>query len=361
MKVCRCLRRFGLLTLFGVIAGVACSQEPKKPEIATSVNAQTVYKPLEQTAADKDKVVKEKNAASTAASPKQVAGKGKAQAQGKEKAEEKAKGKVQAQDKKENRGEKVVKDEKVVKGEKQTQVKGKKQAEKPAPSAEAKAASKRTAQAKGKQQQQKKQPQQKEQSKQQPNKKPQQGKQQQNKQQSNKKQQPKKKAPQKDENRRYIALKTNVPFQALSMHNLSVEVQVHEHVTVDFPVTWSISDIEREHAIRGMAFQPEGRWWLDSVGTGHFFGVHFHAAWFNMKWEENRYQTEHRPLLGAGISYGYKLPISTHWGAEFNLGAGYANVKYNTYYNIENGAMLNKRIRHYWGITRAGISLVYRF
>lgn len=334
MKVCRCLRRFGLLTLFGVIAGVACSQEPKKPEIATSVNAQTVYKPLEQTAADKDKVVKEKNAASTAASPKQAAGKGKAQAQGKEKTEEKAKGKVQAQDKKENRGEKVVK------GEKQTQVKGKKQAEKPAPSAEAKAASKRTAQAKGKQQQQKKQP----------NKKPQQNK-----------QQPKKKAPQKDENRRYIALKTNVPFQALSMHNLAVEVQVHEHVTVDFPVTWSISDIEREHAIRGMAFQPEGRWWLDSAGTGHFFGVHFHAAWFNMKWEENRYQTEHRPLLGAGISYGYKLPISTHWGAEFNLGAGYANVKYNTYYNIENGAMLNKRIRHYWGITRAGISLVYRF
>lgn len=328
MKVCRCFRRFGLLVLFVVVAGVACSQEPKKPKIATSANSQVTYKSSEQTAADKDKVAKEKNAAKTTVPKKQVAGKGKAQTKGKAQSKEKA----QAQSNKKNEGEKIVK------GEKQTQVKGKKQAGKPAPSAEAKAAAKRPAQAKGKRQQQTKQ------SKPQQNKKPQ-----------------LKKASKKDENRRYIALKTNVPFQALSMHNLAVEVQVHEHVTVDFPITWSISDIEREHAIRGIAFQPEGRWWLDSAGTGHFFGVHFHAAWFNMKWEENRYQTEHRPLLGAGISYGYKLPISTHWGAEFNLGAGYANVKYNTYYNIENGAMLNKRIRHYWGITRAGISLVYRF
>lgn len=160
---------------------------------------------------------------------------------------------------------------------------------------------------------------------------------------------------------RYIALKTNVPFQVLSVHNLAVEFQVHKHVSIDFPVMWSISDIEREHAVRGIAFQPEGRWWLKKAGTGHFFGLHAHAAWFNLKWEANRYQTEHRPLLGAGISYGYKLPISSHWGAEFSIGAGYANMKYNTYYNIENGAMLNKRIRHYWGITRAGISLVYRF
>lgn len=36
-------------------------------------------------------------------------------------------------------------------------------------------------------------------------------------------------------------------------------------------------------------------------------------------------------------------------------------MKYNTYYNIENGAKLDTRKRNYWGITRAGASLVYRF
>ena len=48
-----------------------------------------------------------------------------------------------------------------------------------------------------------------------------------------------------------------------------------------------------------------------------------------------------RDRLGAGISYGYKLPLSKHWGAEFNLGVGYANMKYNTYYNVDNGAQLD--------------------
>lgn len=160
---------------------------------------------------------------------------------------------------------------------------------------------------------------------------------------------------------RYIALKTNVPFLAVAVQNLALEVELHKHVSLDLPVMWSISDIEREHGLRTIALQPEGRWWLKSVGTGHFFGMHVHAAWFNLKWEDNRYQTGKSPLLGAGVSYGYRLPLSAHWGAEFNIGAGYANMKYNTYYNIENGAQLDTRVRHYWGITRVGLSLVYRF
>lgn len=177
----------------------------------------------------------------------------------------------------------------------------------------------------------------------------------------NKKATVRKKEPKETSGERYIALKTNVPFLAVAVANLGLEVQVHKHVTIDFPVMWSISDIEREHAIRGIAFQPEGRWWLGETGTGHFFGLHTHLAWFNLKWNDHRYQTLKRPLTGVGLSYGYKMTWGEHWGAEFNIGAGYANVKYNTYYNIENGAPLGTRIRHYWGITRAGISLVYRF
>lgn len=160
----------------------------------------------------------------------------------------------------------------------------------------------------------------------------------------------------------YIALKTNLPFDAVGIQNLSLEVQVHKHITVDFPVMWSIGDIEREHGLKAIAFQPEGRWWLKSAGEGgHFFGIHAHAAWFNLKWGDTRYQTGKRPLLGAGVGYGYRLPMGTHWAAEFNLGFGYANMKYDTYYNIENGARLTNETKDYWGITRAGISLAYRF
>lgn len=170
-----------------------------------------------------------------------------------------------------------------------------------------------------------------------------------------------KKAKAASSSERYIALKTNVPFLAFAVQNIALEVQCHEHISIDFPVIWSISDIEREHAIRTFSLQPEARWWTKTVGQGHFFGLHTHISWFNLKWEEDRYQSGKRPLLGAGISYGYKLPLSRHWGAEFNIGAGYANMKYNTYYNIENGAKIDTRVRNYWGITRVGLSLVYRF
>lgn len=161
--------------------------------------------------------------------------------------------------------------------------------------------------------------------------------------------------------KRYMALKNNLAFQAVALQNLAFEMQVHDHISVELPLTWSFWDMEREHAIRTVALQPEGRWWLKETGKGHFFGLHAHVAWFNVKWNKDRYQSAERPLLGAGISYGYKLPLGEHWGAEFSIGAGYANMKYDTYYNIENGAKLNTYIRNYWGITRIGLSLVYRF
>lgn len=159
---------------------------------------------------------------------------------------------------------------------------------------------------------------------------------------------------------RYWALKTNIPMLAVDVKNITLEAQVSKHVSIDFPVMLNFSDQSDRRAVRMVGFQPEGRWWFKTLGTGHFFGLHAHAAWFNARWKENRYQDEGRPLLGAGLSYGYKMNFGTHWGAELNIGAGYANMKYNTYYNIDNGALLNTRIRHYWGITRLGLSLVYR-
>lgn len=172
---------------------------------------------------------------------------------------------------------------------------------------------------------------------------------------------PKKEPRPKKASERYMTLKTNIAYDAIAVPNLSFEIQCSKHISVELPVMFSGWDISHQHAVRTFAVQPEGRWWLEKAGTGHFFGVHAHMALFNVKWDENRYQHTGRPLLGAGVSYGYKLPFSKHWGAEFTLGAGYANMKYNTYYNIDNGALIETKSRNYWGITRLGISLSYRF
>lgn len=160
---------------------------------------------------------------------------------------------------------------------------------------------------------------------------------------------------------RYIALKSNIAYDAAGLPNLAFEMQFCKHISVELPVICSFWDISQKHAVRTVAIQPEGRWWLKHPGDGHFFGLHAHVAWFNVKWQEDRYQNTDRPLLGAGVSYGYLLPLSKHWGAEFSLGAGYAHIKYNTYYNIDNGAQIGTETRNYWGITRIGLSLSYRF
>ena len=160
---------------------------------------------------------------------------------------------------------------------------------------------------------------------------------------------------------RYVAVKTNLAAWAGTIMNLAADVQVARHWSVELPVLWCPWYVSDKHAVKTFTIQPEARYWLSHPGTGHFFGIHAHVGWFNVKWDRDRYQDTDRPLLGAGISYGYLLPFNEHWAGEFTLGAGYANMRYDTYYNIDNGARIDTRTKNYWGITRVGLSVVYRF
>lgn len=160
---------------------------------------------------------------------------------------------------------------------------------------------------------------------------------------------------------RYLGVKTNIAAWAGTIMNVAADVQVSEHLSVELPILWCPWHIGSKHAVKTFTIQPEARYWLSKPGAGHFFGVHAHVGWFNVKWNRDRYQDTDRPLLGAGISYGYLLPFNEHWAGEFTLGAGYANMRYDTYYNMDNGARIDTRTKNYWGITRIGLSVVYRF
>lgn len=161
---------------------------------------------------------------------------------------------------------------------------------------------------------------------------------------------------------RYRAFKVNIPYAAAVIQNLSFEWQTAKKMTVDIPLMWSFSDLTDRHGLRTVALQPEARWWPGAnPGNGHFLGAHVNVAWFNARWNDTRYQADTMPLLGAGISYGYRVNFTPHWGMELNLGAGYAYMEYDRFYNIDNGAKIDRKSRHYFGVTRLGISLAYRF
>lgn len=156
-----------------------------------------------------------------------------------------------------------------------------------------------------------------------------------------------------------LRVKSNLLPWVATIPNLGGEVTIGSKWSVTFEMMycpWKLSD---KFSVKTVALLPEGRWWLKSNDRGSFFDIHLNLAWYNVRANSYRYQDSQRPLLGAGIGYGYRLPIARHWAFEFEIGAGMANTRYDRYYNVANGALKDTRVSTYWGIDRLGISVSY--
>ena len=55
---------------------------------------------------------------------------------------------------------------------------------------------------------------------------------------------------------RYVAIKTNAVYWAGAIANIAAEVKLHKHVSLELPLDFSLWDIEREHGVRLVLFQP---------------------------------------------------------------------------------------------------------
>jgi len=163
---------------------------------------------------------------------------------------------------------------------------------------------------------------------------------------------------------KFWAIKTNLAQLGIGIANLGVEIPIGNHFSIDIPFTFSPYTVSNSWRMRTLSLQPEFRWWLNKQMQGHFLGLHGQVAYYNVSWNnEDRYQDKNgdTPLWGGGISYGYAVPFSKHWGMEFTLGGGYSRLVYDVFYNVENGAKYTTETKNYWGITRAGITLIYKF
>lgn len=166
----------------------------------------------------------------------------------------------------------------------------------------------------------------------------------------------------------FVALKTNLAALGLLVANLGVEFSFGRQFSLDLPFYYSPYDITERFRVRILGVQPELRYWLKKgrPGDGHFFGLNGTVAGFNVSFPGNdrRYQDPEHALWGVGISYGYALNFgrSKRWGLEFNIGAGYFNYRYDTFENHYNGELRRTSgVCHYWGLTRVGISLTYKW
>lgn len=84
---------------------------------------------------------------------------------------------------------------------------------------------------------------------------------------------------------------------------------------------------------------------------------HAHSIPFQGKeTADHRYQGW---ATGLGISYGYSWILGKRWNIEATIGFGYAYSNYDKYDCATCGRFKGSQDKHYFGPTKAGISLIY--
>lgn len=169
------------------------------------------------------------------------------------------------------------------------------------------------------------------------------------------------------EKKTVFAIKTNLAAYVPLILNLGIEVPIGNNFSFDLPVYYSPYTVARNYNFRVLIAQPEFRYWFKEAFDGHFIGAHATGGWYNtaFKWHnsDTRYQDKdgETPYYGFGLSYGYAIKLSERWGMEFTAGFGYSRFDYDQFYNIENGAKFNTRELDYWGPTKFGVTISYKF
>lgn len=160
-------------------------------------------------------------------------------------------------------------------------------------------------------------------------------------------------------------IKTNTLGLAIAIPNVGVEIDLAKYLSLSVPVYYSAWNYFTSTVkFRTLAVQPELRFWFNEKNQNFFLGAHFGYAQYNLAIEgEYRYQDHDgkSPLLGGGISLGYRMPMSKNnrWHVEFAIGAGVYNLHYDRFYNVDNGKLVDTYHKIYWGIDNAAINISY--
>ena len=164
-----------------------------------------------------------------------------------------------------------------------------------------------------------------------------------------------------------IVLKSNLLYDMTTTLNLGAEFRLSEKWTLDIPFNYNPWEFNDETRFRHWGVQPEARYWFCESFSGWFVGGHLHYAKFNVggwpDWpvfsgnmQKNRYQGH---LYGLGFSAGYSWIVKKRWSMEATLGLGYARIDREKFPCATCGTGVDKGVKHYFGPTRVGLSLIY--
>lgn len=173
-----------------------------------------------------------------------------------------------------------------------------------------------------------------------------------------------------------VGIKTNLVYDATPSPNLGLEVGLARRLSLEISGNLNLWNWKENTKWKHWMVQPELRLWTCQRFAGHFFGVHALAGQFNVGNipipKDFRFLGVHYGALantryegwgfGAGLAYGYALPIGKHWNLEAEIGIGALYGIANSFDCDVCNRPLAQNIRKFTPmLTKAAINIVYLF
>lgn len=171
----------------------------------------------------------------------------------------------------------------------------------------------------------------------------------------------------------YMALKTNLLFDALALPEIGAEFYLGKNFSIVGNWVYGWWDNDRTHHYwRAYGGDLALRRWFGSKAnekplTGHHLGVYGGIITYDFEWGGRGYMggLPGRTLWDrcnwyCGVEYGYSLPIARRINIDFTIGLGYLGGEYRVYDPIDGCYVWKEtRKRNWFGPTKAEVSLVW--
>jgi len=184
--------------------------------------------------------------------------------------------------------------------------------------------------------------------------------------------------------RTIAAVKTNLLYDAVTALNFAVEIPFGKRFSVQYEHLcpwWNGGDSGNKYCLQLLSMGGEARWWFlprtrewydpqvlsgglrqrDAL-MGHYLGLYGDGGKFDIQIGRKFgcYQTH---FWGAGLSYGYSMPVGKWANMEFSLSVGYMCIDYQRYTPAPDWSVLiedaeGRGRMHWFGPTKAKVSLV---
>ena len=172
----------------------------------------------------------------------------------------------------------------------------------------------------------------------------------------------------------HFAVRTNLLYDAVAVPNLGLTAYVGKTWSVSIDglyADWSDSRHSRFWRIQGAELSVRKDICLPPPHcTNHWFlEVYLQLCRYNICNGTKGYLSGHSeadffssPTFGAGIGGGYSIRLSDRLSLDLSIGVGYLTGHYQTY-KVDDYHLVwqSTRLRRYFGLTKAGISLVWFF